>query len=107
MYQQKMCYIDMYKNGLKCGNMGHVRMEWMDSQYRFQTNLCRLDRQTLVSAMIRRHHIENDEKLYDIEVIHGKGHHQSDWIPMWGDEAQLVFEASGGVVGVCTLPDMQ
>lgn len=106
MYQQKMCYIDLYKNGLKCGNMGHVRMEWDNLQYRFQTSLCRLDRQTLVSVMIKRNGVETPEKLHDIEVIHGKGQYHSDWIPMWGDEKELAFEASGGVYGTCILPDM-
>ncbi len=106
MYQQKMCYIDLYKNGLKCGNMGHVRMEWDNLQYRFQTSLCRLDRQTLVSVMIKRNGVETPEKLHDIEVIHGKGQYHSDWIPMWGDEKELAFDASGGVYGTCILPDM-
>ena len=62
MYQQKMCYIDLYKNGLKCGNMGHVRLEWDESQYRFQVSLCRLDKQTLVSTMIKRNGEKQQEK---------------------------------------------
>lgn len=106
MYQQKMCYIDLYKNGLKCGNMGHVRLEWNEEQYRFSVNLCRLDRHTLVSAVIKRKEKEQEDKLHDIPIIHGRGSYQSDWIPVWGDENQLRFEASGGIYGVCSLPVM-
>lgn len=106
MYQQKMCYIDLYKNGLKCGNMGHVRLEWDESQYRFQVSLCRLDKQTLVSTMIKRNGGKQQEKLHDIAIIHGKGSYQSDWIPVWGDEGQLIFEASGGIYGICSFPQM-
>lgn len=107
MYQQKMCYIDLYKNGLKCGNMGHVRLEWDESQYRFQVSLCRLDKQTLVSTMIKRNGGKQQEKLHDIAIIHGKGAYQSDWIPVWGDERQLIFEASGGIYGICSFPQME
>ncbi len=106
MYQQKMCYIDLYKNGLKCGNMGHVRLEWDEEQYRFNASLCRLDRHTLVSAVIKRKEKEQEDKLHDIPIIHGRGIYQSDWIPVWGDESQLRFEASGGIYGVCSLPVM-
>ena len=106
MYRQKMCYIDLYKNGLKCGNMGHVRLEWGESQYRFLASLCRLDKHTLVSAVIKRSTTDQSEKIHDIAIIHGKGTYQSDWIPAWGGERQLVFEASGGVYGICNLPQM-
>jgi len=53
MYQQKMCYIDQYKDGFRCGNMGHVRLEWEEGRYRFAANLCRLDKHTLVTAVIK------------------------------------------------------
>ncbi len=106
MYQQKMCYIDLYKNGLKCGNMGHVRLEWEDGRYRFGVNLCRLDKHTLVTAVVKRGRGEAVERISDIGIFHGKGSYQSDWMVAKGDEEQLVFEASGGVYGVCALPQL-
>lgn len=133
MYQQKICYIDLYKNGLKCGNMGHVKLEWEDDRYRFQTGLCRLEKQTLVSLHLRRDGKHDgvakidaaepqtvassnvsimgaegtDEKLSDIAIVHGKGNYRSDWIPLWGDEQQMIFVASGGTYGICLLPQMK
>jgi len=35
-----------------------------------------------------------------------RGNYQSDWRELKGHEARLVFEASGGVRGVCELPQM-
>lgn len=106
MYQQKICYIDLYKNGLKCGNMGHVRLDWNQEQYRFGVSLCRLDRHTLISVSIKRKEAEQGDRLYDIPIIHGRGSYQSEWIPVWGDEKELIFEASGGIYGICELPVM-
>lgn len=106
MYQQKICYIDLYKNGLKCGNMGHVRLDWNQEQYRFGVSLCRLERHTLISVSIKRKEAEQGDRLYDIPIIHGRGSYQSEWIPVWGDEKELIFEASGGIYGICGLPAM-
>lgn len=126
MYQQKICYVDLYKNGLKCGNMGHVKLEWEDDRYRFQTGLCRLEKQTLVTLHLRRGETDTadsdtllsggmpfeetegtSEKLADIAIVHGKGSYRSDWIPLWGDEQQMIFAASGGIYGSCLLPQMK
>lgn len=106
MYQQKMCYIDQYKDGFRCGNMGHVRLEWEDERYRFAANLCRLDKHTLVTAVIKGGAGGQPEIIDNIGIIRGRGSYQSDWRDIRGDEEQLIFEASGGVTGVCELPQM-
>ncbi len=106
MYQQKMCYIDQYKDGFRCGNMGHVRLEWEDGRYRFAANLCRLDKHTLVTAVIKGSLDGQSEVIDDIGIIRGRGVYQSDWRSIKGDEERLIFEASGGVTGVCILPQM-
>lgn len=106
MYQQKMCYIDQYKDGFRCGNMGHVRLEWEEGRYRFAANLCRLDKHTLVTAVIKGSADGQAEVIDNIGIVRGRGAYQSDWRELKGHEARLVFEASGGVTGVCELPQM-
>ncbi len=107
MYQQKMCYIDLYKSGIKCGNMGHVRLEWEKGRYRFGASLCHMDRQTLVTLVIERVGRNTGMRIKDIAIIHGKGNYQSDWLTIEGNEERMLFEASGGIYGVCVLPAME
>lgn len=107
MYQQKICYIDLYKDGVKCGNMGHVRLEWEQGKYRFAANLCHMDRQTLVTAVMEHIGRNTGTRIQDIAIIHGKGKFQSDWLAYEGNEERILFEASGGVYGVCNLPHME
>lgn len=107
MYQQKICYIDLYKDGVKCGNMGHVRLEWEQGKYRFAANLCHMDRQTLVTAVMEHIGRNTGTRIQDIAIIHGKGKFQSDWLAFEGNEERILFEASGGVYGVCNLPHME
>lgn len=107
MYQQKICYIDLYKDGVKCGNMGHVRLEWEQGKYRFGANLCHMDRQTLVTAVMEHIGRNTGTRIQDIAIIHGKGKFQSDWLAFEGNEERILFEASGGVYGVCNLPRME
>ncbi len=107
MYQQKICYIDLYKDGVKCGNMGHIRLEWEPGRYRFDAKLCHMDRQTLVTAVMEMAGREGGTKIQDIPIIHGKGSYQSEWLAFEGNEERILFEASGGVYGVCGLPQME
>lgn len=107
MYEQKMCYIDLYKNGVKCGNMGHVRMEWDENRYRFGVNLCHMDRQTLVTAVLERSGGRPRTTIQNIAIIHGRGSAQFDWMPLEGDEERLLFQASGEIYGICLLPKMR
>lgn len=107
MYEQKICYIDLYRNGVKCGNMGHVRMEWDENRYRFGANLCHMDRQTLVTAVLERTGGRPRTTIQNIAIIHGKGSASVDWMPLEGDEESLLFQASGEVYGVCRLPKMR
>lgn len=107
MYEQKMCYIDLYRNGVKCGNMGHVRMEWDQERYRFGASLCHMDRQTLVTAVLERAGGRPRTTIQNIAIIHGKGSAQFDWMPLEGDEERLLFQASGEVYGICRLPKMR
>ncbi len=107
MYQQKICYIDLYKDGVKCGNMGHIRLEWEPGRYRFDAKLCHMDRQTLVTAVMEMAGREGGTKIQDIPIIHGKGSYQSEWLAFEGTEERILFEASGGVYGVCGLPQME
>ncbi|MCM1104490.1 MAG: DUF6128 domain-containing protein [Clostridium sp.] len=106
MYEQKMCYIDLYRNGVKCGNMGHVRMEWDGERYRFGANLCHMDRQTLVTAILERTGGRPRTTIRNIAIVHGRGSAQFDWMPLDGNEERLLFQASGEVYGVCRLPRM-
>lgn len=107
MYEQKICYIDLYRNGVKCGNMGHVRMEWDQDRYRFGVSLCHMDRQTLVTAVLERMGGRPRTTLQNIAIIHGKGNAQFDWMPLEGNEENLLFQASGEVYGICRLPKMR
>ncbi len=107
MYQQKICYIDLYKDGVKCGNMGHIRLEWEPGRYRFDAKLCHMDRQTLVTAVMEMAGREGGIRIQDIPIIHGKGSYQSEWLAFEGNEERILFEASGGVYGVCRLPQME
>lgn len=107
MYEQKICYIDLYRNGVKCGNMGHVRMEWDENRYRFGANLCHMDRQTLVTAVLERTGGRPRTTIQNIAIIHGKGSASFDWMPLEGNEESLLFQASGEVYGVCRLPKMR
>lgn len=107
MYEQKICYIDLYRNGVKCGNMGHVRVEWDWDYYRCTTSLCHMDRQTLVTAVLERTGGRPRTTIRNIAIIHGKGNAQFDWMPLEGDEESLLFQASGEVYGVCRLPKMR
>lgn len=107
MYEQKICYIDLYRNGVKCGNMGHVRMEWDQDHYRFAANLCHMDRQTLVTVVLERTGGRPRTTIRNIAIIHGKGSAQSDWMTLDGNEEQLLFQASGEVYGICRLPGMR
>ena len=107
MYEQKICYIDLYKNGVKCGNMGHVRMEWDEERYRFGASLCHMDRQTLVTAVLERAGGRPRTTIQNIAIIHGKGSASSDWLPLEGSEERLLFQASGETYGVCRLPKMR
>ena len=107
MYEQKICYIDLYRNGVKCGNMGHVRMEWDENRYRFGANLCHMDRQTLVTAVLERTGGRPRTTIQNIAIIHGKGSASFDWMPLEGNEESLLFQASGEVYGICRLPKMR
>ena len=107
MYEQKICYIDLYRNGVKCGNMGHVRMEWDENRYRFGANLCHMDRQTLVTVMLERTGGRPRTTIQNIAIIHGKGSASFDWMPLEGNEENLLFQASGEVYGICRLPKMR
>lgn len=107
MYEQKICYIDLYRNGVKCGNMGHVRVEWDWDYYRCTTSLCHMDRQTLVTAVLERTGGRPRTTIRNIAIIHGRGNAQFDWMPLEGDEESLLFQASGEVYGVCRLPKMR
>ncbi|MBD5466573.1 MAG: hypothetical protein HDR21_00275 [Lachnospiraceae bacterium] len=107
MYEQKICYIDLYRNGVKCGNMGHVRMEWDENRYRFGVNLCHMDRQTLVTAVLERTGGRPRTTIQNIAIIHGKGSASFDWMPLEGNEESLLFQASGEVYGICRLPKMR
>ena len=107
MYEQKICYIDLYRNGVKCGNMGHVRMEWDENRYRFGANLCHMDRQTLVTAVLERTGGRPRTTIQNIAIIHGKGSASVDWMPLEGNEESLLFQASGEVYGICRLPKMR
>lgn len=107
MYGQKICYIDLYRNGVKCGNMGHVRLEWDQDRYRFTVSLCHMDRQTLVTAVMERTGGRPRTTIQNIAIIHGKGNAQFDWMALEGDEESLLFQASGEVYGVCRLPRMR
>lgn len=107
MYEQKICYIDLYRNGVKCGNMGHVRMEWDENRYRFGANLCHMDRQTLVTAVLERTGGRPRTTIQNIAIIHGKGSASFDWMPLEGNEENLLFQASGEVYGICRLPKMR
>lgn len=107
MYEQKICYIDLYRNGVKCGNMGHVRMEWDEERYRFGASLCHMDRQTIVTAVLERAGGRPRTTIRNIAIIHGKGSVQLDWMPLEGTEERLLFQASGETYGICRLPKMR
>ena len=107
MYEQKICYIDLYRNGVKCGNMGHVRMEWDEERYRIGASLCRMEKQTLVTAVLERTGGRPRTTIQNIAIIHGRGSAQLDWMPLEGNEERLLFQASGEVYGVCILPKMR
>ncbi|MCM1537475.1 MAG: DUF6128 domain-containing protein [bacterium] len=106
MYEQKMCYIDLYRNGVKCGNMGHVRIEWDGERYRFGANLCHMDRQTLVTTILERTGGRPRTTIRNIAIVRGRGSAQFDWMPLDGNEDRLLFQASGEIYGICRLPRM-
>lgn len=108
MLCQKIKYIDKYQSGVKCGNMGHVRVEWEDGRFRIAANLCRMDRQTIASMTLEKVNEEmkvvHKEPLANIAIIHGRGCYQSDWMPTRKGFLQLLFEGAGEVYGICELP---